>query len=175
MHELLKQENTSGGITRQEAVSMAPPLFLDIQSHHKVCMLPFGILWGSVRSSESFGIPRPTSPHVILLASVWILHNETSLSSEELNGEIVDLFSSRIIKNIVCWLPEDRLIATRLVWLGTFSNQYICPSMSFKHASCLSFWVYCIVSRPSSLGAFLPRFQLQVTRLLPFSSTLSTI
>jgi len=36
IHEMLKEENTSGGITRQEAVSMAPPLFLDIQPHHKV-------------------------------------------------------------------------------------------------------------------------------------------
>ena len=36
VHELLKRENLSGGITRQEAVSMAPPLFLEIESHHKV-------------------------------------------------------------------------------------------------------------------------------------------
>ena len=41
VHELLKQENVSGGITRQEAVSMAPPLFLDIQSHHKASLSAF--------------------------------------------------------------------------------------------------------------------------------------
>ena len=36
IHELLKRENDAGTITRQEAVSMIPPLFMDIQSHHKV-------------------------------------------------------------------------------------------------------------------------------------------
>lgn len=36
IHEMLKEENASGGITRQEAVSMAPPLFLDIELHHKI-------------------------------------------------------------------------------------------------------------------------------------------
>ena len=32
----MKRENDSGGITRQEAVSMVPPLFLDVQPHHRV-------------------------------------------------------------------------------------------------------------------------------------------
>lgn len=36
VHELLKKENTAGGISRQEAVSMVPPLFMNIESHHKV-------------------------------------------------------------------------------------------------------------------------------------------
>jgi len=36
IHEFLKQENEIGNITRQEAVSMVPPLFLDVQSHHYV-------------------------------------------------------------------------------------------------------------------------------------------
>jgi len=32
----IQREHGSGGITRQEAVSMLPPLFMDIESHHKV-------------------------------------------------------------------------------------------------------------------------------------------
>mmetsp|Transcript_15201 Transcript_15201/g.36163 ORF Transcript_15201/g.36163 Transcript_15201/m.36163 type:complete len:1022 (+) Transcript_15201:100-3165(+) len=36
IHEFVKRENDSGTITRQEAVSMVPPLFLDVQPHHKV-------------------------------------------------------------------------------------------------------------------------------------------
>ena len=39
VHELLKRENSAGGISRQEAVSMIPPLFLDIEPHHKVLLL----------------------------------------------------------------------------------------------------------------------------------------
>ncbi|XP_043722063.1 multisite-specific tRNA:(cytosine-C(5))-methyltransferase-like isoform X2 [Telopea speciosissima] len=35
-HEFLKQENEIGNITRQEAVSMVPPLFLDVHRHHFV-------------------------------------------------------------------------------------------------------------------------------------------
>ena len=38
VHELLKRENEAGSITRQEAVSMVPPLFLDVQPHHRVCV-----------------------------------------------------------------------------------------------------------------------------------------
>ena len=36
IHELLKRENEAGSITRQEAVSMVPPLFLAVESHHRV-------------------------------------------------------------------------------------------------------------------------------------------
>ncbi|XP_058087072.1 uncharacterized protein LOC131234303 isoform X2 [Magnolia sinica] len=35
-HEFLKQENEIGNITRQEAVSMVPPLFLDVRPDHCV-------------------------------------------------------------------------------------------------------------------------------------------
>ncbi|KAL2521678.1 S-adenosyl-L-methionine-dependent methyltransferase superfamily protein [Forsythia ovata] len=35
-HEFLKLENETGNITRQEAVSMVPPLFLDVHPHHFV-------------------------------------------------------------------------------------------------------------------------------------------
>ncbi|XP_074588681.1 uncharacterized protein LOC141844544 [Curcuma longa] len=35
-HEFLKQENEVGNITRQEAVSMVPPLFLDVHPDHYV-------------------------------------------------------------------------------------------------------------------------------------------
>ncbi|KAL2635588.1 hypothetical protein R1flu_007067 [Riccia fluitans] len=36
IHEFLKQENEIGSITRQEAVSMLPPLFLKVEPHHRV-------------------------------------------------------------------------------------------------------------------------------------------
>jgi 16S rRNA C967 or C1407 C5-methylase (RsmB/RsmF family) len=36
LHEFMKRANEAGSITRQEAVSMVPPLFLDVQPHHKV-------------------------------------------------------------------------------------------------------------------------------------------
>ena len=52
IHDLIKRENEAGSITRQEAVSMVPPLFLGVQPHHMVrraacrgfslCLLP---LW----------------------------------------------------------------------------------------------------------------------------------
>lgn len=43
IHELLKRENEAGSITRQEAVSMVPPLFLAVEPHHKVCTLFDGL------------------------------------------------------------------------------------------------------------------------------------
>ncbi|CAD7699206.1 unnamed protein product [Ostreobium quekettii] len=36
IHEFMKRENDVGSISRQEAVSMLPPLLLDVQPHHKV-------------------------------------------------------------------------------------------------------------------------------------------
>jgi multisite-specific tRNA:(cytosine-C5)-methyltransferase/tRNA (cytosine34-C5)-methyltransferase len=36
IHEWMKKANDGGSITRQEAVSMVPPLLLDVESHHKV-------------------------------------------------------------------------------------------------------------------------------------------
>lgn len=36
IHELLKRENEAGSITRQEAVSMVPPLFLGVEPHHRI-------------------------------------------------------------------------------------------------------------------------------------------
>jgi len=42
IHELLKRENEAGSITRQEAVSMVPPLFLGVEPHHRVCR-PYAI------------------------------------------------------------------------------------------------------------------------------------
>ncbi|XP_020082148.1 tRNA (cytosine(34)-C(5))-methyltransferase-like [Ananas comosus] len=35
-HEFLKQENEIGNITRQEAISMVPPLFLDVLPDHHI-------------------------------------------------------------------------------------------------------------------------------------------
>lgn len=36
LHEYIKHETSTGNISRQEAVSMIPPLVLDVQPHHKV-------------------------------------------------------------------------------------------------------------------------------------------
>ena len=36
LHEFIKAETEMGAITRQEAVSMIPPLFLDVHPHHRV-------------------------------------------------------------------------------------------------------------------------------------------
>eukprot|EP00890_Picochlorum_soloecismus_P002090 jgi/Picsp_1/2882/NSC_01107-R1_protein len=36
LHEFMKRETEVGAITRQEAVSMIPPLFLDVKPHHRV-------------------------------------------------------------------------------------------------------------------------------------------
>jgi 16S rRNA C967 or C1407 C5-methylase (RsmB/RsmF family) len=36
IHEFMKAANDAGSITRQEAVSMVPPLFMDVQPNHKV-------------------------------------------------------------------------------------------------------------------------------------------
>ena len=36
LHEFMKRETDIGAITRQEAVSMVPPLFLDVQPQHRV-------------------------------------------------------------------------------------------------------------------------------------------
>lgn len=36
LHEFIKRETETGAITRQEAVSMIPPLFLDAQPHHRI-------------------------------------------------------------------------------------------------------------------------------------------
>ncbi len=36
VHKLVIAENEAGAITRQEAVSMIPPLLLDVQPHYRV-------------------------------------------------------------------------------------------------------------------------------------------
>lgn len=39
LHNFLISETASGNISRQEVVSMIPPLLLDVQPHHKVRLL----------------------------------------------------------------------------------------------------------------------------------------
>ncbi|KAJ7956790.1 tRNA (Cytosine(34)-C(5))-methyltransferase [Quillaja saponaria] len=63
-HEFLKLENEIGNITRQEAVSMVPPLFLDVHSDHFVldmCAAPgsktFQLLEIIHRSTEPGSLP----------------------------------------------------------------------------------------------------------------------
>lgn len=36
LHNFLVAETAAGGVSRQEAVSMIPPVLLDVQPHHKV-------------------------------------------------------------------------------------------------------------------------------------------
>ncbi|KAG2716682.1 hypothetical protein I3760_03G138900 [Carya illinoinensis] len=63
-HEFLKLENEIGNITRQEAVSMVPPLFLDVNSYHFVldmCAAPgsktFQLLEIIHRSAKEGSLP----------------------------------------------------------------------------------------------------------------------
>lgn len=42
LHNFLITETENGTISRQEAVSMIPPLLLDVKSHHKVIILSSG-------------------------------------------------------------------------------------------------------------------------------------
>uniref|UniRef100_A0A5B7BVM7 Putative tRNA (Cytosine(34)-C(5))-methyltransferase n=1 Tax=Davidia involucrata TaxID=16924 RepID=A0A5B7BVM7_DAVIN len=63
-HEFLKQENEIGNITRQEAVSMVPPLFLDVHPDHFVldmCAAPgsktFQLLEMIYQSTEPGSLP----------------------------------------------------------------------------------------------------------------------
>jgi multisite-specific tRNA:(cytosine-C5)-methyltransferase len=44
-HEFVKMHTDIGTITRQEAVSMIPPIALDVQSHHKVWDTVLAIDW----------------------------------------------------------------------------------------------------------------------------------
>lgn len=49
IHEWMKKANDAGSISRQEAVSMVPPLFLDVQPHHAVLDMCAGERgWGEV-------------------------------------------------------------------------------------------------------------------------------
>ncbi|CAN6479939.1 unnamed protein product [Victoria cruziana] len=64
-HEFLKQENEIGNITRQEAVSMVPPLFLDVQPDQWIldmCAAPgsktFQLLEMIHRSNKSGSLPE---------------------------------------------------------------------------------------------------------------------
>ncbi|KAK2997703.1 hypothetical protein RJ639_026583, partial [Escallonia herrerae] len=64
-HEFLKQENEIGNITRQETVSMVPPLFLDVHPDHFVldmCAAPgsktFQLLEMIHRSAEPESLPN---------------------------------------------------------------------------------------------------------------------
>ncbi|XP_030463257.2 uncharacterized protein LOC115683020 isoform X2 [Syzygium oleosum] len=64
-HEFLKLENEIGNITRQEAVSMVPPLFLDVQPDHFVldmCAAPgsktFQLLEIIHRSTKPGSLPK---------------------------------------------------------------------------------------------------------------------
>ena len=56
VHKLVIAENEAGAITRQEAVSMIPPLLLDVQPHHRVGPHPAAD-WLTLHTGES----RPLS------------------------------------------------------------------------------------------------------------------
>lgn len=67
-HEFLKQENEVGNITRQEAVSMVPPLFLNVQPDHHIldmCAAP-----GSKTFQLLEMIHQSTKPGVLPTAMV---------------------------------------------------------------------------------------------------------
>jgi hypothetical protein len=69
IHELLKRENEAGAITRQEAVSMVPPLFLDVKSHHRVSR-PAAPSWVVFRQQAWSDV---VCPHVWGLGNGWAL------------------------------------------------------------------------------------------------------
>ena len=76
-HEFLKHESEVGNITRQEAVSMVPPLFLNVQAGHHIldmCGAPgsktFQLL-EMIHQSKEPGLP-PTA--LVLLYMSHLLH-----------------------------------------------------------------------------------------------------
>ncbi len=45
LHNFLVSETDAGSISRQETVSMIPPIALDVQPHHKVICYPYPFTW----------------------------------------------------------------------------------------------------------------------------------
>ncbi|CEM16332.1 unnamed protein product [Vitrella brassicaformis CCMP3155] len=80
LKELLVQEDTRGGISRQEAVSMIPPLFMDVKSHHWVldmCAAPGSkttelldmLHWTQEEDGKATGGPGLSMPTGLVLAN----------------------------------------------------------------------------------------------------------
>ncbi|KAG9451475.1 hypothetical protein H6P81_011440 [Aristolochia fimbriata] len=70
-HEFLKQENEIGNITRQEAVSMVPPLFLDVRPHHYVldmCAAPGSKTFQLLEIIHQSTVPG-SLPHGLIIAN----------------------------------------------------------------------------------------------------------
>ncbi|XP_038990155.1 RNA cytosine-C(5)-methyltransferase NSUN2-like isoform X3 [Phoenix dactylifera] len=74
-HEFLKQENEVGNITRQEAVSMVPPLFLDVLPNH--CILDMCAAPGSKTFQLLEIIHQSTKPG--LLPNGLIIANDVDV------------------------------------------------------------------------------------------------
>ena len=70
VHKLVIAENEAGAITRQEAVSMIPPLLLDVQPHHRVG--PRCSRLADLHTEGGGGAPHPPSPCIVKYHPDWI-------------------------------------------------------------------------------------------------------
>uniref|UniRef100_A0A671DXH1 tRNA (cytosine(34)-C(5))-methyltransferase n=2 Tax=Rhinolophus ferrumequinum TaxID=59479 RepID=A0A671DXH1_RHIFE len=117
-HQFLVSETESGNISRQEAVSMVPPLLLNAQPHHKVPCAPPGIVRGLLSEAlPPFGFviandvdnkrcyllvhqaKRLSSPCIMV-----VNHDAASIPrlSIEVNGRKEVLFYDRILCDVPC-------------------------------------------------------------------------
>ncbi|GFH23900.1 SAM_MT_RSMB_NOP domain-containing protein, partial [Haematococcus lacustris] len=84
LHEFMKKANDNGSISRQEAVSMVPPLFLDVHPHHKVldmCAAPGSKTFQLLEAVHgSTGAPAPAPLPVLadqpLLPTGFVVAND---------------------------------------------------------------------------------------------------
>ncbi|KAL6760331.1 tRNA-methyltransferase, partial [Haematococcus lacustris] len=78
LHEFMKKANDNGSISRQEAVSMVPPLFLDVHPHHKVldmCAAPGSKTFQLLEAVHgSTGAPAPAP--LPLLPTGFVVAND---------------------------------------------------------------------------------------------------
>ncbi|EFJ51929.1 tRNA-methyltransferase, partial [Volvox carteri f. nagariensis] len=69
IHDFVKHANDAGSISRQEAVSMVPPLFLDVQPHHRVldmCAAPGSKTFQLLEAIHANSRPGQTPPGFVV-------------------------------------------------------------------------------------------------------------
>ena len=77
VHELIIRENDAGAITRQEAVSMIPPLLLDVQAHHRVShFCDYDVAAGDTtmwvsKDTISYGLSTFALGLVVFCCAIW--------------------------------------------------------------------------------------------------------
>uniref|UniRef100_A0AAG5D585 tRNA (cytosine(34)-C(5))-methyltransferase n=1 Tax=Anopheles atroparvus TaxID=41427 RepID=A0AAG5D585_ANOAO len=122
LHNFLISETSSGNISRQEAVSMIPPLVLDVQPHHKVldmCAAPgskTAQLIESLHAGEGTGIPSGfvMANDVDNNRCYMLVHQAKRLSSPcflVTNADSSTFPSMQITQgDVVCPLKFDRVL-----------------------------------------------------------------